>query len=231
MPDSPTLLDVFSAPFNWCDRKCERCPVAQECPVHRRELQNRWVRTARGADPDDLQVAIKDVVREMAGLVVELQRIAEHEGIDLAAPLTRGPVVLDAVRLRRAGTALATAVETLTSTDVPSEYTALALTLATKLARVAAYPGDARSEDAWDADAVPNLLLVDRLKTELARWLVQSPPAVDQSLLSARHALTEIDRIVDPLISAIDLRARAILGLLIEARAAPSPFCVTGPLD
>jgi hypothetical protein len=69
MPDSPTLLDVFSAPFNWCDRKCERCPVAPECPVHRRELQNRWVRTARGVNPDDLQVAIEDGVHEMSGLL------------------------------------------------------------------------------------------------------------------------------------------------------------------
>src|SRR5687768_7286215 len=97
-----SLRDVFSAPFNWCDRRCERCPLAGECPIQRRELQRRWVHEARGRDPDDPAVIAEDMQETLESTVRMVEEIAAEEGIDLTAPLPARPIVLDARRLERA---------------------------------------------------------------------------------------------------------------------------------
>jgi hypothetical protein len=67
--------------------------------------------------------------------------------------------------------------------------------------------------EAWDADAIPNLLLIDRLRSELRA----GAPDLD--------ALADLERIIEPLIAAADL-PRALLEKLVQRGAAPSPFCV-----
>src|SRR5258708_25840843 len=104
------LAEIFSAPFNWCDRRCERCPFSRDCPVWRAESQRRWVNAAHGGDPDDWDVVPEDVAEDMRAALGQLLDIAAAEGIDLDTPLPPARIVLDAVKLRRAGTALATSI-------------------------------------------------------------------------------------------------------------------------
>lgn len=220
-----SLAEIFGAPFNWCDRRCERCPLAEQCTVRRRELQRRWVVEARDGDPDDMAVVMSDVNQLMETVLVELRRLAAEERIDLDAPLKGRPVSLDAERLRRKGLAMMTAAKGLAPTEEANELMKTVLTVATKSARIAANldVGDARSSDAWVADVVANLLLLETSKKSVRDALSRMTNAPE--LRELGEALTDIDRILDPLISQVDAQLRKVLAGLIARRAAPSPFC------
>ena len=64
--DGRSLCEMFSTPFNWCDRRCERCLLADQCPLYLRDRQRRWVHEARGEDPDAMSVIMSDVEDELA---------------------------------------------------------------------------------------------------------------------------------------------------------------------
>jgi hypothetical protein len=169
----PSMQEAFSAPFNWCDRRCDRCLLAGTCPVRRRELQLRWRHEARGLDPDDPALVMQDVQQELESTLRLLLEVAEEEGIDLDAPLPPRVVVLDAERLSRASMALvhSWAGQQQASDEqaaaLQQELLKIATTLAAKSARIAGYLSDGRAQDAvWTSDAAPNLLLLDRLKRQ-----------------------------------------------------------------
>jgi hypothetical protein len=218
------LAEIFSAPFNWCDRRCERCTLSRDCPVWRAESQRRWVHAAHGGDPDDWDVVLEDVAEDMKAALGQLLDIAAAEGIDLEAPLPPAPVVLDAVKLQRAGTALATSVARLGDSVAPAakrdELVRTATVLGLKATRIASYLSEANPSDAWDADAVPNLLLVELLIRQVRDGLALTPTGEP-----TRRALEELNRIIEPLLARLD-RPRALLGKLVERAAAPSPFCI-----
>src|SRR5260370_10790077 len=135
------LAEIFSAPFNWCDRRCERCPFSRDCPVWRAESQRRWVNAAHGGDPDDWDVVPEDVAEDMRAALGQLLDIAAAEGIDLDTPLPPARIVLDAVKLRRAGTALATSIAELGESVAPAakrdELVRTATVLGLKATRIA----------------------------------------------------------------------------------------------
>jgi hypothetical protein len=198
-PSSRALAEGFSRPFNWCDRRCERCPLADECPVNRRELQRRWVHEARREDHDSMAVAVSDVEEELSRALALAREIASEEGIDLNAPLPPVPISLEAVKLRRAGLDLAIALHAAldlqgaelppaTSPAVDDAFTASA-TLAAKCARIGGYLAE-RNDDTWTADAVPNLLLMERLRASCRTSAMCGPHvhAGKATLLALRRA-------------------------------------------
>ena len=218
------LAEIFSAPFNWCDRRCERCPLSRDCLVWRAESQRRWVHAAHGGDPDDWDVVVEDVAEDMRAALGKLLDIAAAEGIDLGTPLPPAPIVLDAVKLRRAGTVLATSIAELGDSVAPAakrdELVRSATVLGLKATRIASYLSDAHPRDAWDADAVPNLLLVELLIRQVRNGLALTPTGEP-----AMRTLEDLNRIIEPLLGRLD-RPRALLGKLVERAAAPSPFCI-----
>jgi hypothetical protein len=231
-----SVADVFSAPSNWCDRRCERCPLAAECPVARRESQRRWAHEARGRDPDDPAIIMQDTRESLEFALRLVQEVAEAEGIDLNAPRQPRPIVLDARRLQRAALTLARCVADAKHADGPrpgsgddtAELSRLTNTLVMKAARIAGHLVDHAEDgdDTWAHDAAPNLLLLDRLKADIRRELARV--ASDELAARIANALAELDRILDPLIEEIGEPARAVL-LALEARgAAPSPFIGRG---
>ncbi len=143
------LAEIFSAPFNWCDRRCERCPLSRDCLVWRAESQRRWVHAAHGGDPDDWDVVVEDVAEDMRAALGKLLDIAAAEGIDLDTPLPPAPIVLDAVKLRRAGTVLATSIAELGDSVAPAakrdELVRSATVLGLKATRIASYLSDAHA--------------------------------------------------------------------------------------
>src|SRR5216684_2756109 len=168
------LAEIFSAPFNWCDRRCERCPLSRDCLVWRAESQRRWVHAAHGGDPDDWDVVVEDVAEDMRAALGNVLDIAAAEGIDLGTPLPPAPIVLDAVKLRRAGTVLATSIAELGDSVAPAakrdELVRSATVLGLKATRIASYLSDAHARDAWDADAVPKPAPCRASDTPGAQW-------------------------------------------------------------
>jgi len=223
------LQQIFSAPFNWCDRRCERCPIASECPVQRRELQMRWVHEARGRDPDDPAVIAEDMHEILASTHRMLLEIAAAEGIDLDEPLPPRPTVLAAKRLERVALDWVRCVARLwtagdsQASDATAELRRLSTVLATKAMRIASHLDTDADEETWACDGAPNLLLVERLKTQIAGELARLPTdvAVDESMT---RAMAELDRNLDPLIRGVGEQARSVLAALEARGAAPSPF-------
>ena len=228
-----TIGDAFSTPFNWCDSRCQHCPLMLECPLCRKLEQKRWVHEARGENWDDPGVVMQDISQELASVMETIRLLAIQQGIDLAAPLPRPLIALDEVRLRKAGLELSVALAALTQSP---EYTkqsqaiddavAAGITLTLKAARIGAYLAD-RSSDIWNVDAVPNLLLVERVLTQLTNALSQiDDEGFDKPTLEAiRKATSNINRTLSPLIVAIGRPPRLLLEALVARGAAPSPFC------
>jgi hypothetical protein len=194
--------------------------------VRRAELQRRWVHQAHGRDPDDPDLVMQDVARDLEKMVAHLTAVAEAQGIDLDAPLPPAPIVLDAVRLRRAGLDLVSAIHQLPEgalgPEDHGELMSTVIVLAPKVARIALSFDDDDRGDLWEFDTVPNLLLIDFLRQQVRDGLARvTPGAAD----AARRALAELDRILDPMIAAIG-QPRSVLAGLVEHGAAPSPFCI-----
>jgi hypothetical protein len=228
-----TLADAFSAPFNWCDGRCERCPLTLDCPVQRRLEQKRWVHEARGENGDGVDVILNDVADDMASAIEVLRTVADEQGIDLSVPLRHAPIVLDEVRLRNAGVELSVALHALVHSPEYTKHSravddavSSGITLTSKAARIGAYLA-APSADTWGIDAVPNLLLVERVRARLTDALchLDYEDFDKPTLATIRKALGDINRVLDPLIVGVGSAPRAILEALTARGAAPSPFC------
>jgi hypothetical protein len=238
-PSSGSLLQTFSTPFNWCDRRCDRCPLADECPVYHRERQRRWVHEARGEDPDSMAVALTDVEEEFARALALLRAIASEEGIDCDASPPM-PISLDEVKLRRAGLHLTLVLhaalkapraepQPVLPVAVADEAMMASATLAAKCARVGSYLAECH-DDVWIADAVPNLLLMERLRAQLDDALASIETVLGAARLNAvRDARRDLDRILDPLLDSVHSTERRVLAELVARGAAPSPFSITEP--
>jgi hypothetical protein len=135
--------------------------------------------------------------------------------------------------LRHAGLELTVAVHALihspTSTNelqAVEDATAAAITLTMKIARIGAYLA-IPATDVWQIDAVPNLLLIERVRSQLTDALLRlDDHGFDpSSLAKTRKTLGEINRILDPLIAQVGSEPRALMEALTARSAAPSPFC------
>jgi len=212
-----SLTNIFGAPFNWCDRRCERCMLASECPLRKRDLQQRWVAEAKGLDPDDPAVIMSDALAELPRIEKMVNQIAEEEGIDVNAPLPPRPVRLQARRLRSAGMDVMKA----SGEHGDREVRAIGTCLGMKAVRISSHTEEEIPREVWVMDAEPNLLVMQRLKADLATRL--SEPGSERDAVEAE--LEALERIISPLLGAVSDSAKAILAGLVERGAAPSPFC------
>lgn len=197
--------------------------------MRRRELQQRWVHEARGRDPDDPDVVLEDMRESLESTLRMLLEIARAEGIDLDTPIPPRPSVLDAKRLEKAAMALvrclvqAFPADDAQASAATAELRRLSATLAVKAARIACHLDVGADEETWARDAAPNLLLLERLKLEMAGELARLSGDVAIDELVTR-AMTELDRNLDPLIRQVGEEARGVLAALEARGAAPSPF-------
>jgi len=219
-----SLTNVFSAPFNWCDRRCERCMLSSECPVWKRDAQLRWVAEAKGLDPDDMAVVMSDSLAELDRVAETIRRLAKEDGIDLDAPLPPRAVPLEARRLRAAGMGLMQAL----AVHADGEVRVIGRGLGMKAVRIASHTEEEIPPDVWVMDAEPNLLLMERLKADLAARLSDGGSETDATV---KAELQKLERLVSPLVDAVSDASKAILAGLVERGAAPSPFCTLASYD
>jgi hypothetical protein len=186
----------------------------------------------RGEDPDDPAILMADVAEDLQRTVELLGTIIKEEGIVLDDQVDP-PTSLLTVRLRRAAKAYLGAVDAMvtpTARDgAAGRAVAGAALVGAKLARLTAYePFENLSEDeSWHADAVPNLLLIERTTAGVAAALasIESPREEDRKRYE--QAYGELRRLIAPWIATIPAGARSAMDALIAGGRAPSPFCTT----
>ena len=133
---------MFSSPFNWCDRRCERCRLSPICAVAEKTKEL----------PSELAAALEASFRETLAL---LEQIAREEGIDLDAVSVPPPLV--AARAKR-----------LTDILDSSDPTSLeGLIVRAKIARLEDRLNEPERDELYRSDTVPNLLLLERLIEQL----------------------------------------------------------------
>lgn len=72
------------SPYNFCDRWCERCDKTKICKVYQDDFNTRLKHISNGEDPDDLNVALKDVRASFEKSLEMLKKLAEEKGIDVS---------------------------------------------------------------------------------------------------------------------------------------------------
>lgn len=231
----------FNEAMNWCDRVCERCPLAAgRCKLAEREAQRRWVHEARGEDPDDPAIQDADFDDAIREALVMVTRLALEAGIDPMQPAPEPVVSLSVARLQKLGTAFAVSIGHLVRalppplgrSEAARELSIQALVLARKCARLV----DSFDElgnpltggFVWASDAVPNLLLLDEVDRRLIACMdALLPPGKERESLFGVYA--QIRRLIAPLRAAVDDDALAELKAMVERGEAPSPFSIVSP--
>jgi len=238
VPEAATL--EFSAPHNWCDRRCERCLLSPECAVFLLSERARRQEIAAGRDPDSVESIWSRVEQQLSATVQMLEVECRDRGIDPSTIEGRERhasceeledqaseyliALLDLVEtLRRNPRALASMNLSDVDLDEVSGYGYL---IAGKFGRVASYLTEEGILDGEVAaiDGAPNLLLIRRVLNELDELLpVQRLPRRPAAYLAARE---DVRRRLEPLLAAVTGACDAHLEQLVRLGRAPSPFCV-----
>ncbi len=71
--------------YNYCDRWCERCRMADRCFLYHREEKRVAKHEVAGKNPYDMDVVIDDVHESFKETMEMLREMTEEEGIDLNA--------------------------------------------------------------------------------------------------------------------------------------------------
>lgn len=228
---------MFTDAYNWCDSRCERCPLRPNCPVAIREAQRRWVHQARGEDPDDWAVVMKDVGEELERAMKLLVEMAERDGVDLSDESDEPPASLASRRLSQSGLDFVVAVRdalaaigdepTEREVDEGAELVLLSAIIARKTARLAnAFEPDPQpleEREVWRCDWVPNVLLITR-ELGTARAAVRRFFEAAELRASVEAPLDVIERMLAPLVARIPPEARTTLETMLAEGTAPSPF-------
>jgi hypothetical protein len=131
---------MFSPPFNWCDRRCERCPLTPICAVAHNTIEPRR----------DLEFTVESF-REMSNLI---DQIARDQGIDPDTVVCERPALAE--RAKRIIAIL----------DASPDFAALstdAVVVRMKIGRLQGHLDDPQGEEIYVFDTVPNLLLLELL--------------------------------------------------------------------
>jgi hypothetical protein len=192
----------FSAPFNWCDRNCERCPLSAGCPIYAQNERNR----AR---------SVVEVVQAMfeEGLALCREEL-QARGLALDELPTPPPPSLDQRLLLEASRRYVCSLRAHMERD--PEIRRLGMLSHMKVARIASELDDVDGPD-WQVDTLPNLLLLERTLDALRAALGDASEVVRQSEQELRALLA-------PMFRAIPEVARIALRVFAEAGRAPSPF-------
>src|SRR3989338_3053790 len=72
------------APYNFCDRWCERCDKTQRCKAYQDDFNTRLKHISDGKNPDDCNVALEDVKASFEKSLKMLKKWAEEKDIDIS---------------------------------------------------------------------------------------------------------------------------------------------------
>lgn len=218
----------FGPAHEWCDRICERCPLAPSCAVAVRQRGRRWAHQMRGRDPDDSEVALGDVAHDLSLALAQLEEIQAELGTPGAgpdAPAPPRPELAPVVSLvgRRLDDGARELIESISRLGVEDDpLLPPALTLSMKAARVGSYLSFGTLDEVWEHDGAPNVLLLDHLRRALRAELARiGDDGCDRS--TVHRALERFEHALDPLVARAEPQ-RAHLDALIAAGQAPSPF-------
>ena len=219
----------FSPPYNWCDSRCERCPL-DDCAVRLSLGRRARTHEVRGEDPEAPEVWLQDLHDNLQRSIDMLEALAQEEGLDLDTPPVPPKLVsLDVRRLSKAGQSCFTAALDAFENSSPlgsegEEILDLATLVKVKTARLTAF-GEGEREETWEIDAVPNLFLIEQTLRAMGKHV---------SSLRATMPGTNWGRLEDSRLSAQRLiaehlagrfDARRVLADLVKQGKAPSPFC------
>ncbi len=235
---------ALSAPYNWCDARCERCPLG-DCRFREAAVDGRELAGA----PDELDAILDQIgVDRVLGDAGELLRLGiRRPAADPREP-TLPPAAADEASeletltckgLVRAATRYVEEVRQarlifLPERSLPAEVALEhAVLLFVTIGRFAGdvTVGEALADDALDGchHNAANLLLLDQLDRQTAAALQQAAVAdegVDRALEPFWAARRALRRQLDPWLGQVPGELQRRIGELVAAGRAPSPFCV-----
>ncbi|MGE0550489.1 MAG: hypothetical protein AB7O24_04805 [Kofleriaceae bacterium] len=224
-PDYEELADL-DEPFNWCDRRCARCPLASECIIAVDETERRAEQIRAGVDPDATEVVEQDLIDRLdQGLELEIEA-ARQDGLDPDAILAQPPpapsdvsqqrraVVMKLVEAVHHGCLAATG-------DAARDAIESSVMIGMK---VYALQDAAPPDVAGSFYVAANLMLLTRLDAELRSALdrIQIARAQREQIERLRSGLSLT---LAPLWAAIPADVAEEIDDLIANQCAPSPFC------
>jgi hypothetical protein len=223
-------MDQFALkPFNWCSCRCERCPLAIDCPSVRAEVEMFARARSRGLDPDNPGVKVVLAMESLRTTFDLLKKLAEEAGIEESTEVPPPPV--EGRDLAEAGTKYAHAVHEFCQQQENSalvdEAICISFVLAAKSARLT-YDLPLGHDDLCRDDAVLNLLLIETLLGKsmiVLRSITLNSRNLPQAKISEAYA--RLDRELAPHLAQIKEEERTALADLVAHGRAPSPFCVT----
>jgi hypothetical protein len=220
------LFAELSAPFNWCDGRCDRCPLAATCPVHHFEDATLSAVIA-GDDLEEHRAAALATAHAIAAR----DEPAFEDGSEIDPP----PEPPEARRLRdmcREYAFAVLAVRDATAADPidsgPGDLRTDAMLVAVKGARVASHLSQAATLEDESAlmDGAPNLLLLDRVMRSIDARL-GARGGLPRCAADYRRARDELGRALQPLLRSIPPRVRDEIQFRILTGSAPTPFSCT----
>jgi len=194
----------LAAPHNWCDRRCERCPLSTSCPIP-------------GMPDRQPEVILGDAVDL-------LEALCREHGIDPAAPPQPQPQPesIDARVLREAGRGWADAFMALEPTI--ADALVRGVVVAGKVARIA-LEEDLGDDDLWACLTVPNLLVVEQMLATACSDVDRARTVLTaKALVRFDDADSLLRVLLSPLLDTISARDRAVFAALVAAGRAPSPL-------
>lgn len=194
------------------------------------EARTRWRHEMHGEDPDSPEIVWQDVLEHLQRAFELARQSLEKEGLTEKG-CCEPPASLAELRMKKLGLSYMNALVQLGRSLSDNEDLANALqagiTLTTKLSRVGSQLDRSRTNDVWDWDTVPNLLLMEILDGQIAAELERVAGAARLDLERFRQARCAVVGVVGPLIAAVPAGARLVIARLVAAGTAPSPFlCV-----
>jgi hypothetical protein len=239
MANLGSTLDLGD-PSDWCDSRCERCPMLPGCAIGQTMARRRAAQArGEGDAPEDWRAIVEDLERSCEQSLELLAEACEREGIELAGPHSEQPkpAILEAAQ--RLGDELAASAMVLAdfalAAGAPHDDEDLAMLIAgsalvaVKTTRIAWDSADEpRADDQRPQSWAAIVLLIEhtsqRVLDAASRLARSTPPAVWTRFDAARR---EHEQLWLPWLAHVSEEARVTVAALVNAGHAPSPFCRT----
>jgi hypothetical protein len=222
------LIDL-GPEHNWCDRRCERCVLADECGVNIMVSARRAERVGRGEDPYDPEIIAADMARDMAEVMEMLVADAAERGIDLDDIELPPPSQAQRLLAKRGREFVLRAMALLDTGGGDDEAVRASMTLGAKVCRLHdAVSDDFELDPEWGGtDSQSNFVLIEQLLAAVDRGVAAlGERANPDRLASFERARAELVSVLKPLSAGVTDSVREAIRDLTAAGRAPSPYCI-----